>query len=96
MGARRPLFAKEFKGNMPQFVVSGNDLDLEAGPHVAVVADTGYADSQCNRPRPMGGGLGNATGETNGAVLDGFAGLGSVTITPQAGGRVTDICPGRF
>lgn len=66
---------------------------LEAGPYVTARADGGYVDYQSSRP--LGGGLGTATGHTNGGVFSGLAGLGDVfrlaplTITPQIGFRVT-------
>ncbi|MHC1790627.1 tyrosine-protein phosphatase [Solidesulfovibrio sp.] len=66
---------------------------LEAGPYVVGRIDGGWVDYQSNRP--LGGGLGTATGRTNGALFSGLAGLGDViylqpfTLTPQAGLRLT-------
>lgn len=66
---------------------------LAAGPYVVGRADGGWIDYQSNRP--LGSGLGNASGHTNGALFSGLAGLGDVirlepfTFTPQIGFRVT-------
>jgi len=66
---------------------------LEAGPYVVGRADGGWVDYQSDRP--LGGGLGAASGHTNGALFSGLAGLGDVirleplTLTPQIGVRVT-------
>ncbi|MEL7639266.1 MAG: tyrosine-protein phosphatase [Solidesulfovibrio sp.] len=66
---------------------------LETGPYVSVRADGGYVDYQSSRP--LAGGMGTATGHTNGGLFSGTAGLGDVlrlaplTITPQIGLRVT-------
>jgi protein-tyrosine phosphatase len=66
---------------------------LESGPYVVGRADGGWIDYQSNRP--LGGGLGTASGHTNGTLFSGLAGLGDVirleplTFTPQIGVRVT-------
>jgi outer membrane autotransporter protein len=66
---------------------------LDAGPYVAANGDAGWVGYQSKRD--MAGGVGNATGNTNGAVYSGTAGFGDVvhlapfTITPQARVRVT-------
>jgi protein-tyrosine phosphatase len=73
---------------------------LEEGPYVAAHADIGGVDYQVKRP--MGGGLGTASGATSGAVYGGQAVLGDViglapfTVTPQAGIRVTHVSLGGF
>lgn len=73
---------------------------LETGPYVIGRADGGWVDYQSSRP--LGGGLGTASGHTNGALLSGLAGLGDVirlepfTFTPQIGIRVTSQTLNRF
>jgi protein-tyrosine phosphatase len=73
---------------------------LETGPFVTARADAGYVDCGCTRP--LGGGLGRATGKTNGAFYGGRAGLGDVfraapfTFTVQAGARFTGVSLSSF
>lgn len=73
---------------------------LESGPYVTARADVGWVDYKSNRA--LGGDLGTATGDTNGAVYSGLVGLGDVirlapyTITLQTGVRVTDVTLGSF
>jgi protein-tyrosine phosphatase len=73
---------------------------LEAGPYVTARADVGWVDYQSERA--LGGVLGTANGDTNGAVFSGMAGLGDVirlapfTITLQTGVRVTHVTLGSF
>ncbi|WP_083634563.1 tyrosine-protein phosphatase [Desulfovibrio sp. DV] len=73
---------------------------LEAGPYVVGRVDGGWVDYRSNRP--LGGGLGAASGQANGALFSGLAGLGDViafspvTLTPQAGVRVTSQTLGAF
>lgn len=73
---------------------------LEAGPYVAVRADVGWVGYDSRRA--LGGGLGSATGNTNGAVYGGRVDLGDVirlapvTITPQAGFRIAHVSLGSF
>ena len=68
---------------------------LEEGPYVAARLELGGVDYRGSRP--MGGGLGTASGTTSGVVYGGQAVLGdvirlsSVTLTPQAGVRVTGV-----
>ncbi len=69
--------------------------NLEAGPFVTARADVGWVDYQSQRT--LGGGLGTASGNTNGAFYSGLAGLGDVirlapfTITMQTGVRIADV-----
>ncbi|WP_243367457.1 tyrosine-protein phosphatase [Fundidesulfovibrio soli] len=71
---------------------------LESGPFVEGRADAGWIG--CQSRRGLGGGLGTATGNGNGAVYGGRAGLGHVlrlaplTVTPQAGVRVAGVSLG--
>jgi hypothetical protein len=73
---------------------------LEEGPFVGARADVGGLDYQGKRP--LGGGLGTANGSAPGVVYGGQAVLGDVipltpvTITPQAGVRVTHVTLGGF
>ena len=66
---------------------------LEAGPFLAAHANVGTIDYHSNRA--LGGGLGAAKGRTDGLLYGGAAEfgdvirLGPVTLTPQAGIRVT-------
>jgi outer membrane autotransporter protein len=68
---------------------------LDSGPYVRASADGAWVDYQSTRD--MAGGLGSATGSTNGGVFSGLAGFGWVlpvapfTITPQVGVRVSDV-----
>jgi protein-tyrosine phosphatase len=68
---------------------------LEEGPFVAARTDIGGLDYQGKRP--LGGGLGTATGSAPGMVYGGQAVVGDVihlapvTITPQAGVRVAHV-----
>jgi len=68
---------------------------LESGVFVDARADAGWVDYQSRRN--LGGGLGTATGNTNGAVYSGRAVLGDVfrlapvTATLQAGVRVSGV-----
>lgn len=68
---------------------------LDAGPYITARADIGWIDYQSSRA--LGGGLGTASGGTDGAFYSGLAGLGDiirlapVTVTLQAGVRVTDV-----
>ena len=73
---------------------------LESGPYAAARAAVGWVDYQS--VRPLGGDLGTARGRNNGAVYSGRAELGDVirlvpvTITPQAGFRVSRLTLGSF
>ncbi|WP_243362547.1 tyrosine-protein phosphatase [Fundidesulfovibrio terrae] len=73
---------------------------LDAGPYVEARADAGWVDYQSRRG--LGGGLGTATGSTNGAVYGGRVGLGDViyaapfTVALQAGVRVSGVSLGSF
>ena len=73
---------------------------LDAGPYVTARAFAGWVDYQTSRP--LGAGLGSASGQTNGGVLSAMAGVGSVwrpapmTITPQLGFRVSHESLGGF
>jgi protein-tyrosine phosphatase len=75
-------------------------LALEAGPYVAARADVGWVDYRSSRG--LGGGLGIARGDTSGGVYSGRVDLGHVirstplTITPQAGIRLTNASIGGF
>lgn len=68
---------------------------LEAGPYVVARADAGWVGYQSRRS--LGGNLGTATGNTNGLVYSGLAGLGEalrlapLTVTLQAGARVNGV-----
>lgn len=68
---------------------------LEEGPFAAARLDAGGIDYDSRRP--MGGGLGTARGTTTGTVFGGQAVLGDVirleplTITPEAGFRVSHV-----
>ena len=68
---------------------------LESGLFVEGRADAGWVDYRSGRD--LGGGLGNASGDNNGAVYSGQARLGDVismapfTIIPQVGVRVTGL-----
>jgi uncharacterized protein with beta-barrel porin domain len=68
---------------------------LEAGPYVTARADIGWVDYESRRT--LGGGLGTATGDTDGAFYSGMAGLGDVfrlnpfTFTLQTGLRITNV-----
>ena len=68
---------------------------LEAGPYATARADLAWADYQSGRP--LGGGLGTASGGTDGALYSGLAGLGDVvrlapwTITLQTAWRLADV-----
>ena len=68
---------------------------LESGPFVDARADAGWVDYQSRRN--LGASLGTATGNTNGAVYSGRAGLGDVfrlapvTATLQAGVRFSGV-----
>jgi hypothetical protein len=70
-------------------------LSLETGPFMTARADAGYTFLGCMRP--LDGGLGDATGKTNGVFYGGLAGLGDVirsapfTFTLQTGVRVTGV-----
>ncbi len=74
--------------------------NLEAGPYVTARADVGWVDYKSDRS--LGGGLGNATGYTNGAIYGGLAGVGDVirfapfTVTLQTGVRVTGVTLNNF
>ena len=69
--------------------------DLDSGPFVTARADIGWIDYKSERS--LGGGLGTANGNTNGAFYSGLAGFGDVirlapvTLTLQTGVRVTDV-----
>jgi protein-tyrosine phosphatase len=73
---------------------------LEEGPYVAARADIGGVDY--HGKRPMGGGLGTASGTTTGMVYGGQAVVGDVigltpfTVTPQAGLRTSHVALGGF
>jgi protein tyrosine/serine phosphatase len=73
---------------------------LEAGPFVAARANAGWVDYQSKRD--LGGGLGVAQGNTNGAAYSGRADLGDVirlapfTVTLQGGLRVAHVDLGSF
>jgi len=73
---------------------------LEAGPFALSRVDAGWVDYQSRRG--LGGGMGDATGNTNGAVYSGRFGLGDVirlapcTITPQAGIRASGVSLNSF
>ena len=73
---------------------------LEQGPYVAARADVGGLDY--TGKRPLGGGLGTASGSAPGAVFDAQAVMGDVirlapvTVTPQAGVRVAHVTLGAF
>ena len=73
---------------------------LEEGPFVAARADVGGLDYQGKRP--LSGGLGTASGSAPGVVYGAQAVLGDVirlapvTVTPQAGVRVTHVALGGF
>jgi len=73
---------------------------LESGPFMTARADVGYVGYECTRP--LGGGLGDATGKTNGAFYGGLAGLGEVirsapfTFTLQTWFRFTGVTLGSF
>lgn len=62
---------------------------LEAGPYIAAGANADLVNTHDDRN--LGGGLGQATGDTNGAVFDEHAEIGNVfaakavTLTPQLG-----------
>ncbi|WP_428564753.1 MAG: tyrosine-protein phosphatase [Solidesulfovibrio sp. DCME] len=68
-------------------------LGLDSGPYLAARALAGFVDVQSDRP--LGGGLGSASGRTTGGLASGLAALGHVfardglTVTPQVGVRVT-------
>lgn len=68
---------------------------LESGLFVEGRADVGWVDYRSGRD--LGGGLGNASGKTNGAVYSGQVRLGDAihlapfTVTPQVGARVTQL-----
>ena len=68
---------------------------LESGLFVEGRVDAGWVNYQSGRT--LGGGLGKASGDTDGAVYSGLARLGDAislapfTITPQAGVRVTGL-----
>ncbi len=74
--------------------------NLESGPYVTARADVGWVDYKSDRS--LGGGLGNATGNTNGAIYGGLAGVGDVirlapfTVTLQTGVRVTGVTLNNF
>ena len=73
---------------------------LEEGPFVGARADVGGLDYQGKRP--LGGGLGTASGNAPGVVYGAQAVLGDVihlapvTVTPQAGVRVAHVTLGGF
>ncbi|MBF0480678.1 MAG: tyrosine-protein phosphatase [Desulfovibrionaceae bacterium] len=73
---------------------------LEAGPYLLARATAGWVDYQSRRE--LGAGLGTATGNSNGAVYSGLAGIGDVfrlarvTIAPQIGVRVAGENLGGF
>lgn len=73
---------------------------LESGLFVDARADAGWVDYQSRRN--LGGSLGTATGNTNGAVYSGRFGLGDVfrlaplTVTLQAGVRASGVSLGAF
>lgn len=73
---------------------------LEQGPFVSVRADLGGLDYQGKRP--LGGGLGTASGNASGmvygaqAVLGDVIRLAAVTVTPQAGVRLAHVTLGGF
>lgn len=68
---------------------------LEEGFFVSARADVGWVDYETKRA--LGGDLGTARGNTDGAIYSGTVGLGDVirlapfTITPQTGIRVTHV-----
>ena len=68
---------------------------LETGPFLTARVDAGYVDYGCIRS--LGGGLGEATGKSNGAFYSGRSGLGDViraapfTFTLQTNVRVTGV-----
>jgi hypothetical protein len=68
--------------------------NLKTGPFVTARVDAGFA---CNCTCRLGGGLGNATGKTNGTFYSGLAGFGGVirsapfTFTLQPGIRITGV-----
>ena len=68
---------------------------LEAGPFVEGRADVGWVDYESKRS--LGGGLGTATGSTSGFAYSGLVrggttiNLAPLTITPQAGMRVSGL-----
>jgi protein tyrosine/serine phosphatase len=74
--------------------------DLQSGPFVDARADAGWVDYQSRRN--LGGSLGTATGNTNGAVYSGRAGIGNVfrlepvIATLRAGARVSGVSLGGF
>lgn len=69
--------------------------DLDDGPFVEARAEAGWVGYQGKRP--LGGGLGTATGDTTGAVYSGRADVGDVirwapvTLTLQTGARVAGV-----
>ena len=73
---------------------------LEAGPYVTARLDGGWVDYQSRRG--LGGGIGTATGNTNGATYSGQFGLGDAirlapcTITPQVGVRASGVALSSF
>jgi protein tyrosine/serine phosphatase len=73
---------------------------LEAGPYAVARADAGWVEYQSSRP--LGSGLGTASGNTSGGIFSGLAGAGYVaraapfTITAQTGLRVTGLTLGGF
>ena len=73
---------------------------LETGPFVSARADVGSV--QYESTRVLGGSLGNANGNTNGAFYGGLAGVGDVmrlapfTCTLQTGVRVAGVSLGSF
>ncbi len=73
---------------------------LEAGPYVTAQAHAGYVDYESKRH--LGGGLGAASGDSDGALVSSFVGIGdrirvpSLTLTPQTGVRVTHLFLGGF
>ena len=68
---------------------------LEAGPYAMARADAGWVDYRSTRP--LGSGLGTASGATSGAIYSGLAGGGYImrtapfTVTAQTGLRVTGV-----